>query len=91
MTSAAGNMATGMRDSAGSKICGEEVEGEESSKISDRADCPEYDNTADHTKPSNNNDTITDQKQADPHTQENTAAITPEQTEQIARNRQAAL
>ena len=58
-----------------------------------RADCPdaEYDNTADHTEPSNNKDTITDQTQGDPHTPNNTAAITPEQGERIARNRQAAL
>ena len=46
---------------------------------------------ADHTKPSNNNGTITDQKQGDPHTQDNTAAITPRQAERISRNRQAAL
>ncbi len=68
--------------------------GEESSKLSDnRADCPdaEYDDTADHTEPGNNNGTIIDQKQGDPHTQDNTAAITPEQAERIARNRQAAL
>ena len=66
----------------------------ERSKLSDnRADFSdeEYDDTTDHIKPSNNNGTITDQKQGDPHTQDNTAAITPEQAERIARNRQAAL
>jgi hypothetical protein len=80
--------------SAGSKTCGEKVGGEESSKLSDnRANCPdiEYDNTADQTEPSNNNCTLTDQKQGDPHTQDNTATITPEQAERIARNRRAAL
>ncbi len=54
-----------MTDSAGSKTCGEKMGGEESSKISDnRADCPdaEYEDTADHTEPSNNNGTITDQE-----------------------------
>ncbi len=58
-------MATGMTNSAGSKICGEKGGSEDSSKISDRADCPdaEYDDTADHTEPSDNNGTITDQKQ----------------------------
>jgi hypothetical protein len=59
----------------------------------DRADCAhaEYDDTADHTEPCNNNSTITDQKQGDPHTQNNTAAITPEQAERIAQSCQAAL
>ena len=63
MISAAANTATGMTDSAGSKTCGEKMRSEESSKISDnRADCPDaaYDDTADHTEPSNNNGTITD-------------------------------
>ena len=94
VTSSAANMATGMTDSAGSKTCGEKMGGEESSKISDnRADSPnaDYDDTADLTKPSNNTGTIIDQKQEDPHIQDNTAAINPEQAERIARNRQAAL
>ena len=79
MSSAAAKMATGMTDSAGSRTCGEKMGGEESSKILDnRADCPdaEYDDTADHTEPSNTNGTITDQKQGEPRTQDKTAAIT---------------
>ena len=86
-------MATGMKDSAGSTTCGEKVGGEESGKISDnRANCldAKYDDTADHTEPGNNNGTMTDQKQKDPHTQDNTAAITSEQAEGIAQNSQAA-
>ena len=57
MTGAATSMVTGMTDSAGSRICGGKVGGEQSSKISVRADCldAEYDDTADHTEPSNNN------------------------------------
>ena len=56
MTSAVANIATGMTDSAGSKTCGEKMGREESSKISDRADCPDakYEDRADHTEPSNN-------------------------------------
>ena len=34
---------------------------------------------------------MTDQKQGDPHTQDNTAAITPEQAERIAQNHQVSL
>ena len=82
-----------MPDSAGSKISGRKAGGEESSKLSDRAVSPdaEDDDTTDHTEPGNNNGTIIDQRQGDPHTQNNTTAITPEQAERIARNRQAAL
>ena len=45
------------------------------------------------TTPSQATTTVqkTDQMHRDPHTQNNTAAITPEQAERIARNRQAAL
>ena len=87
MTSAAASTATDMTDSAGSKICGEKVGGDKSSELSDKADCcpdAEYDNTADHTESGNNNGTTTDQMHGDPHTQDNTAAITPEQAELIA-------
>ncbi len=61
MLGTAAKMATSMTDSAGSKICGGKVGGEESSKKSVRAECPdaEYD-TADHTEPGSNNVTITD-------------------------------
>ena len=83
-----------MTNNAGSKTYSEKMGGEVCSTISDnRADCPdaEYNDTADHTEPGKNTRTITDQKQGGPHTQNNTAAITPEQAERIARNRQAAL